>query len=187
MNLEKKLIDAAENGDTKTVALLLGKMTPKGKETSQKKPDKGNQVGPKDQSAGFVQEAIERAAYCGHTKTVELLLKWGANPHANGNLSLCWAAGNGHTDTVALLLEKTKCKPTDLHKPLMWAAEGRQIQTVALLLRHCETKEITKWAMRKPSGASEMTIQPLAQKEYKKRMDCIKAQKIRDSEPEIIP
>jgi ankyrin repeat protein len=132
----------------------------------------------------LVEELID-AAENGRTETVALLLDRDPNIHAYNDLALQGAAENGHTETVALLLDRG----ADLHSKnegaLRVAAENGHTETVALLLKHYKTKNLEKWANLIEGYPSELALKPFAQKELKKRMDCIKAQKIRDSEPEI--
>jgi ankyrin repeat protein len=132
-----------------------------------------------------LEDQLMDAAEKGHTETVALLLDRGANIHARNSKALQWAAVNGHTETVALLLERG----ADIHAVNDWAlqkaAKNRCTETVALLLKHYKTKEIEKWANPTRGGPDELAVKPFAQKEYKKRTDCIKAQKVRDAEPEI--
>jgi len=86
-----ELIDAAGNGDTETVALLL---------------EKGADV---DATDDFGTTALIRAADEGHTGSVALLLDRGADVNTttdSGMTALIRAAEEGHTDTVVVLLEK---------------------------------------------------------------------------------
>jgi ankyrin repeat protein len=85
---------------------------------------------------------------------------------------------------VALLLDRGANIHADNDNALEWAAENRHTETVALLLKHYKTKELEKWATRTAGKPSELAVKPFAQKEYGKRL-AEKAQKIRDSEPEI--
>jgi ankyrin repeat protein len=162
-SLEDQLMEAAEKGHTETVALLL---------------DRGVDIHTEN------DQALQWAALKGHTETVALLLDRGANIHARNNKALRWAAVNGHTETVALLLDKGANIHTDKGQPLRGAALNGHTETVALLLKHYKTKDLAKWATRTAGNPSELRVKPLAQKEYVKRL-AEKAQKIRDSEPEI--
>jgi ankyrin repeat protein len=157
MNLEEQLIEAAGKGDTETVALLLE----------------------------MHNLALRVASRAGHTETVVLLLDRGANIHAEDEMALQWAAEKGHTETVALLLERGADIHADNDWPLQAAASNGHTDTVALLLKQYKTKDLSKWANLTEGKPSELAPKPFAQKELKKRMDCIKAQSIRDSEPEI--
>ena len=80
-----------------------------------------------------------RAAESGHTKTVELLLKKGADINvitSEGRTPLYVAAGNGHTETVKLLLEMgvdANAKISDGFTALDVAAEGGYTAIVELL------------------------------------------------------
>jgi hypothetical protein len=125
------------------------------------------------------------AATHGHTESVALLLDRGADIHAANDRALRWAARKGNTETLALLLDRGANINAEKNQALRGAADGGDTETVAFLLKHYKTKELEKWATRTAGKPSELAVKPFAQKEYKKRMDCIKAQKIRDSEPEI--
>jgi ankyrin repeat protein len=84
------LIDASKNGDTITVAKLLGE---------------GVDVNAMN---NFGSTALHRASEEGHTKTVEMLLEKGANVNEKDNgdkTALHWASQNGHTEIVAKLLD----------------------------------------------------------------------------------
>jgi ankyrin repeat protein len=164
MSLEEKLIGAAKHGDSETVTLLL---------------ERGADIRAIDDLA------LRWAAGNGHTKTVALLLERGANINAKKNQGLRGAADGGHTQTVALLLGRDADIHAENDEALRWAALNGHTETVALLLKHYKTKEIEKWANPTRGGPDELAVKPFAQKEYKKRTDCIKAQKVRDSEPEI--
>jgi hypothetical protein len=164
MNLENQLIEAAENGHKETVALLL---------------DKGADIHAR------YDLALVGAAENGHKETVALLLDRGADIHAHNEWTLHWAAQNGQTETVALLLDRGADIHAENDKALRWTACNGHTETVALLLKHYKTKEIEKWANPTRGEPDELAPKPFAQKELKKRMDCIKAQKIRDTEPEI--
>jgi ankyrin repeat protein len=164
VDLEKQLTGAAFDGETQTVALLL---------------DRGANIHADN------DYALQAAAGNGHTETVALLLDRGADIHADDNLALGWAADGGHTQIVALLLERGADIHADNDWPLQAAASNGHTDTVALLLKQYKTKDLSKWANLTEGKPSELAPKPFAQKELKKRMDCIKAQSIRDSEPEI--
>jgi hypothetical protein len=163
-NLEKQLIEAAGKGDTQTVTLLL---------------NRGADIHADN------DHALEWAAANGHTETVALLLNRGADIHADDDYALRGAALNAHTETVALLLDKEADIHANNDLALRWAARSGHTETVALLPKHYKIKELEKWANPTRGGPDELAVKPFAQKEFKKRMECIKAQKIRDSEPEI--
>ncbi|HBR70983.1 TPA: hypothetical protein DIC20_02615 [Candidatus Dependentiae bacterium] len=83
--LDEDLIDAAKNGDIKSVTELL------------------------DRSANihaWRDRTLRKATKNGHTEVVKLLLDCKANIHADHDAPLRWAAKNGHTDTVRLLLDR---------------------------------------------------------------------------------
>ena len=83
-NLDKLLIQAASDGHTDTVKLLL---------------DAGANVHAEN------DQALRWAASDGHTDTVKLLLDAGANVHACDDDALRLAAFDSYTDTVKLLLD----------------------------------------------------------------------------------
>ena len=113
--LNDQLIEAAENGHTDTVALLL---------------DRGADVHADD------DYALHWAALKGRTETVALLLDRGANVHAYDDSALRWAVLNGHTDTVALLLDRGADVRADDDCALHWAAKYGHTDIVALLKSH---------------------------------------------------
>jgi hypothetical protein len=81
-DLDRRLIDAAIDGHTKTVQTLLAN---------------GADVHARNNLA------LYWAAMCGHTETVEALLANGADVHAQEDAALRWAAYHGHTETVKAL------------------------------------------------------------------------------------
>jgi ankyrin repeat protein len=164
MNLEEQLIKAAEMGHTETVALLL---------------DKGVDIHAR------AEGALRWAAENGHTETVTLLLERGADLHRWEEETLRHAAFRGDNKMVTLLLDKGAEIQAKQDAPLCGAAWQGHTGTVGLLLEHYKTKDLEKWANLREGKPYELAVKPFAQKEYKKRMDCIKAQKARDSEPEI--
>jgi len=114
--------DAARNGHTEAVALLLAK---------------GAKVEAADNNGNT---PLIVAAREGHTETVALLLEKGANIEAAdkyGNTPLILAAWEGHTEAVALLLAKganIEAADNDGDTPLIWAAREGRTEAVALLL-----------------------------------------------------
>ena len=117
---------AAENGHTKTAALLL---------------EHGADVTHADEAG---DTALMWAAKNGHTETVALLLEHDADvarvDKANGATALMWAAKNGHTETVKLLLEHgadvARADDANGATALMFAAKKGHTKTVSLLLEH---------------------------------------------------
>ena len=85
--LDNKLIQAAGNGDTALVEILL---------------DQGADI------HAACECALRRATDNGHTGTVTLLLNRGADIHAVHDIALRSAAKNGDPETVALLLGRYK-------------------------------------------------------------------------------
>src|SRR6266513_1903830 len=121
-NSSRKLLDAAEAGDTAEVQSLLREGA-----NANAKGDYGN-------------TALMGAAVRGHTESVRALLEKGADVNAKGNTgrtALMEAALEGYTDTVRTLLEKgaevnAKNKYDDT--PLIHAAYAGDTDTVAVLL-----------------------------------------------------
>ncbi len=85
--LDNKLIQAAGNGDTTLVEILL---------------DQGADI------HAACECALRRATDNGHTGTVALLLDRGADIHAVHDIALRSAVKNGDPETVALLLGRYK-------------------------------------------------------------------------------
>jgi len=121
-DLNKKLLDAAEAGDTAEVQGLLREgANPNAK-------------------GGYGNTALMGAAVRGHTETVRALLEKGAEVNAKDNAGwtpLFWAAFSRRTDTVRALLEKgadvnAKNKYDDT--ALIHAAYAGDTDTVAVLL-----------------------------------------------------
>ena len=121
-DLNKKLLDAAEAGDTAEVQSLLREgANPHAK-------------------GGYGNTALMGAAVRGHTETVRALLEKGAEVNAKGNTgrtALMEAALEGYTETVRTLLEKgaeVNAKDNAGWTPLFWAAFSRRTDTVRVLL-----------------------------------------------------
>src|SRR6266480_3898114 len=121
-DLNKKLLDAAEAGDTAEVRSLLREgANPNAK-------------------GGYGSTALMGAAVRGHTETVRALLEKGAEVNAKGNTgrtALMEAALEGYTETVRTLLEKgaeVNAKDNAGWTPLFWAAFSRRTDTVRALL-----------------------------------------------------
>src|SRR5438552_2925014 len=121
-DLNKKLLDAAEAGDTAEVQGLLREgANPNAK-------------------GGYGNTALMGAAVRGHTETVRALLEKGAEVNAKGNTgrtALMEAALEGYTETVRTLLEKgaeVNAKDNAGWTPLFWAAFSRRTDTVRALL-----------------------------------------------------
>src|SRR6266513_787656 len=122
-DLNKKLLDAAEAGDTAEVRSLLREgANPNAK-------------------GGYGSTALMGAAVRGHTETVRALLEKGAEVNAKGNTgrtALMEAALEGYTETVRTLLEKgaeVNAKDNAGWTPLFWAAFSRRTDTVRALLQ----------------------------------------------------
>src|SRR6266513_2230857 len=121
-DLHKKLLDAAEAGDTAEVQSLL-----RDGANANAKGDYGN-------------TALMGAAVRGHTETARALLEKGADVNAKGNTgrtALMEAALEGYTDTVRTLLEKgadVNAQDNMGWTPLFWAAFSRRTDTVRALL-----------------------------------------------------
>ena len=120
--LNKKLMDAAEKGNTNIVADLL---------------DMGAQV---DARNPFGWTVLHWAATNGHTDTAMLLLDRGAQVDARnpfGWTVLHWAARNGKTDVSRLLLDRgaqVDARGADDWTPLYWAATNGHTDTAMLLI-----------------------------------------------------
>ena len=123
--LDEDLIDAAKNGDIKSVTELL------------------------DRSANihaWRDRTLRKATKNGHTEVVKLLLDCKANIHADHDAPLRWAAKNGHTDTVRLLLDRgANIHALDDHA-LRWAAEYGHTDTARLLLDHNADLHARDWS-----------------------------------------
>src|SRR3989339_677941 len=123
--LDEDLIDAAKNGDIKSVTELL------------------------DRSANihaWRDRTLRKATKNGHTEVVKLLLDCKANIHADHDAPLRWAAKNGHTDTVRLLLDRgANIHARDDHA-LRWAAEYGHTDTARLLLDHNADLHARDWS-----------------------------------------
>src|SRR6266480_537141 len=121
-NSSRKLLDAAEAGDTAEVQSLLREGA-----NANAKGDYGN-------------TALMGAAVRGHTESVRALLEKVADVNAKGNTgrtALMEAALEGYTDTVRTLLEKgadVNAKDNMGWTPLFWAAFSRRTDTVRALL-----------------------------------------------------
>jgi ankyrin repeat protein len=70
----------------------------------------------------------------GHADVVRLLLKYGANVHANDEVTLVVASENGHADVVRLLLKYGADVHADGDAALVVASKGRK-RIVRLLRR----------------------------------------------------
>jgi ankyrin repeat protein len=120
--LNKKLLEAAEAGDTADVQSLL---------------KEGAGVNAK---GSYGNTALMRAAVRGHTNTVRALLEKGADVDAKGitgRTALMEAALEGYTDTALTLLEKgadVNARDDEGWTPLFWAAFSRRTDTVRALL-----------------------------------------------------
>ena len=120
--LNKKLMDAAEKGNTNIVADLL---------------DMGAQV---DARNPFGWTVLHWAARNGKTDVSRLLLDRGAQVDARdegGSTPLLYAARNGHTDVSRLLLDRgaqVDARGADDWTPLYWAATNGHTDTAMLLI-----------------------------------------------------
>ena len=121
--LNRKLLEAAEAGDTAEVASLIREG-----------------AGVNASGATYGDTALIDAAARGHSDTVRALLEKGGEVDARdnaGRTALTDAALGGYTDTVRLLLEKganVNTSDTEGWTPLFWAAFSRRSDTVRLLL-----------------------------------------------------
>jgi ankyrin repeat protein len=121
-DLNKKLLDAAEAGDTSEVQSLLTE----GADANSK--------------GSYGHTALMSAAVRGHTDTVRTLLKAGADVNAKGSTgrtALMEAASAGYTDTMRTLIEKgadVNAKDNEGWTALFWATYSRRTDTVRFLL-----------------------------------------------------
>lgn len=121
--LNRKLLEAAEAGDTAEVVSLIREG-----------------AGVNASGATYGDTALIDAAARGHSDTVRALLEKGGEVDARdnaGRTALTDAALGGYTDTVRLLLEKGANVNTSDNEgwtPLFWAAFSRRSDTVRLLL-----------------------------------------------------
>jgi ankyrin repeat protein len=154
---------AAENGHTETVALLL---------------EHGADVARVDEANGAT--ALMWAAKNGHTETVKLLLEHGADvaraDDANGATALMFAAKKGHTKTVSLLLEHgadvAHASKVSKTTALMWAAATGKKKTVQLLLeKAAETKNIKYVNQTTNKGSNALLF--AAKKGHKKTVQLL--------------
>lgn len=105
------IIRAAQFGDLETVKLLLA----------------DPRVDP------TVSDALGQAVFSGHYKIVMLLLDAGADPSAENNNAIHWAARLGHTEIVRVLLKDKRVDPTT-RDVVEWAARLGHYDTVKVLL-----------------------------------------------------
>ena len=123
--LDEDLIDAAKNGDIKSVTELL------------------------DRSANihaWRDRTLRKATKNGHTEVVKLLLDCKANIHADHDAPLRWAAKNGHTEIVRLLLDRSADIHFENDAPLRDAAENGHTEIVRLLLDHNADLHARDWS-----------------------------------------
>ena len=86
--------------------------------------------------------SLDQALQRNDTKTVDSLLRRGADPNVNdryGKTPLVWAAGYGRADEVRLLLDhgaNPNQKDNTGETPLAWAVENDHSDVVKLLLDH---------------------------------------------------
>ena len=156
-DLDTRLIDAADHGDTKAVQTLLAA---------------GANVHENDDCA------LRLAADAGHTETVRVLLAAGADAHAEDDGALRWAADNGHTETVNVLFEAG----SDVHAwdaySLGMAAQNGHAETVQTLAKHIFAPE--SWR-----GKSRAEIEAHAEVLYNKiahhRWNPIRPERLRQA------
>jgi hypothetical protein len=125
----------------------------------------------------WLDEALIHGCFGGHKRIVEILLKEGARADYQNGICMVFAAQNGHTKIVETLL-KQGSKPHG-HTAIREAHSAGYDQTVKVLLKACEQKAL-----------EELTQDPILGKEAKRELGArlsLKAQKVRDQEPEITP
>jgi hypothetical protein len=111
-NLDNRLRDAAADGRTETVRVLLAS---------------GADVHAKNDLA------LRWAAYHGQTETVKVLLASGADVHAGDDLALRWAAHDGHTETARTLLAAGADVGAGDDYALRWATRNGHTETLRVL------------------------------------------------------
>ena len=83
-----------------------------------------------------LNDILIQAVLMGHITTVRLMLKAGANVHADNDYALRRAVYNGHTDMVQLLLEHGADVHANDDQALRLAAENGHVDMMLLLLEY---------------------------------------------------
>ena len=112
VDLDDRLLDAAGNGNARTVKALL---------------DAGADV------HAFGDEALCMAAVKGHAEVIRVLLAAGADVHAGDDDGLCVAAGNGYSDASMVLLEGGADVNACARRRPVWLAACDDADTARLL------------------------------------------------------
>ena len=82
-----------------------------------------------------IDDGLVLASENGYLEIVKLLLKNGANVHAENDYALIWASRNGHFEVVKLLL-KNGPKVHVKDNSLVWASSEGHFEVVKLLLKN---------------------------------------------------
>lgn len=87
-------------------------------------------------------EALQIAAYQGHTKIAQILIQHGADIHFGKETALHSACQNGHLEMVKLLLS-AGCRVTeDNHLAIRHATTKKDKEMINVLLKNYETHEL---------------------------------------------
>ena len=81
-------------------------------------------------------DALRWASENGHVEIVKLLLKRGANVHAENDYALRWASVNGHIKVIELLLNNGADVHADYGYAIRWASWNGHAKVVELLKAH---------------------------------------------------
>ena len=84
---------------------------------------------------GILENALYLAIENGHTEIVKLLLKAGADIHANDDYALHWAVADGHTEIVELLLKAGANVHAKDDEALRKAARNGHMDVAKILLK----------------------------------------------------
>jgi ankyrin repeat protein len=127
-DLDARLINAAERGNTEIVNVLVGA---------------GADVHVRN------DHALSEAAWCGHAQTVQTLLLAGADVHADEDKALRAAAWHGHVETVKILLAAGADIHADKDAAVYWAAQNGHTETVKVLLAAgADVHKCDDWPLR---------------------------------------
>ena len=91
-------------------------------------------------------EALQWAAYYGHTESVEILIPVSDLTAAN-SCALQWAAGNGQTECLKLLINVSDLTAAN-SCALQWAAYNGHLECVKLLIPVSDPTAENSWALR---------------------------------------
>ena len=127
------LMQAATDGDSKTVALLL---------------KAGTDVHAAD------DQALRNASFYGHLSVVEVLVTAGANVHADNDYALRFASRNGHLSVVKVLVKAGANVHAADDEALRYASSSGHLAVVEFLVTaganvHAADDEALRWASEK--------------------------------------